>query len=241
VIAGTSPTDSYRPDERKFSPRSASPVRWTGVKAAVAVVSALVLSVPLLPFLLANGDPPSTILCGANAGPIDVVLATIRDVESGGDYRAQSRGSSASGAYQFLDTRWNGYGGYTHAKDAPRGVQDAKAPEQVRAVLDGHGGDVTAVPVAWYVGHVPEPDSPEWHTIPAPEAGNRLTPRQYQAKWMDAYRRHLDSATNVVASNAPTSSLSAGGTMACPLDGYSAAGPSGPAVGPSAFPFARAP
>jgi murein DD-endopeptidase MepM/ murein hydrolase activator NlpD len=207
------------------------------VKAAVAVVSALVLSVPLLPVLLANGDPPPTVLCGVGAGPIEVVLATIRDIESGADYRAQSRGSSASGAYQFLDTTWNGYGGYTHAKDAPPAVQDAKAAEQVRAILDGHGGDVTAVPVAWYLGHVPEPGSPEWDTIPAPEAGNRLTPRQYQAKWMDAYQRNLDGATGVVASNAPTSSGSAGGTMACSLDGYSAAGPSGPAVGVWAFPL----
>jgi hypothetical protein len=48
--------------------------------------------------------------------------------------------------------------------------------------------------VSWYIGHVPDPGSSEWDTIPAPDAGNRLTPRHYQAKWMAAYQQHLDAA-----------------------------------------------
>ena len=110
------------------------------------------------------------------AGPIEVVLATIRQLESGGDYRAQARGSSASGAYQFLDSTWDGYGGYTHARDAPPAVQDAKAADLARSILDRHGGDVTAVPVVWYIGHVPDPGSSEWDTVPAPDAGNTAHP-----------------------------------------------------------------
>lgn len=51
------------------------------------------------------------------------------------DYSAQNPSSTASGAWQFLDSTWNGYGGYTHASSAPRSVQDAKA----RSYIDANG------------------------------------------------------------------------------------------------------
>src|SRR5688500_2678535 len=116
------------------------------MKAVVAVAGALLLGVALLPAVLASGDPPQAAVCGVPAWPIAVVLATIRQVESGGDYHAQARGSSASGAYAFLDSSWGGFGGYTHARHAPPAVQDAKAADLARGILDRHGGDVTAVP-----------------------------------------------------------------------------------------------
>ena len=147
------------------------------MKSAIALTSSLLLGIVVLPVLLAGGDPPPMTICGQHAGSTDTVLATIRTLESGGNYRAQAAGSTASGAYQFLDNSWAGYGGYTHAKDAPPEVQDAKAAENVTRILNDHGGDVTTVPVVWCIGNVPGPTSAEWDTVPYPGAGNRLAPR----------------------------------------------------------------
>jgi hypothetical protein len=52
------------------------------------------------------------------------VLERIKRCESGGRYTAQNPRSTASGAYQFLDSSWNGRGGYLHARDAPPEMQE---------------------------------------------------------------------------------------------------------------------
>ena len=89
---------------------------------------------------------------------LGAILATIRTLESGGDYAAESSSSTASGAYQFVDSTWGGYGGYARAKDAPPSVQDAAALELANRILAANNGDVSAVPVSWYLGHVPVGD-----------------------------------------------------------------------------------
>lgn len=62
--------------------------------------------------------------CGGGLPPCCVM-----NRESGGNIRAQNPSSSASGKWQFLDSTWNGYGGYSSAAQAPESVQDAKARE----------------------------------------------------------------------------------------------------------------
>jgi hypothetical protein len=123
---------------------------------------------------------------------LDAVLATIRTLESGGDYTAESSSSTASGAYQFVDTTWGGYGGYARAKDAPPPVQDAAAVDLVNRILTENNGDVSTVPVSWYLGHVPVGD--EWDTVPA-APGNVLTPREYQARGLQIYSKDVMSPT----------------------------------------------
>lgn len=59
-------------------------------------------------------------------------LAAIKFCESSNNYQAQNPSSTASDAYQFLDTTWQGLSaakGYSKAKYAPASVQDAAALE----------------------------------------------------------------------------------------------------------------
>ena len=182
----------------------------------LAVASATLMA---LPVLFGGGDTP-TPGCVGTAG-VPALLATIRTIESGGDYTIRNTGSSASGAYQFLDSTWNGYGGYPRAWLAPGAVQDAKAAENVTGILDGHGNDVSAVPVVWYIGYVPAAGSAEWDTVPYPSAGNVLTPREYQTRWLTEYAHPtgapLDGATGCATPG--------GGSIQANADGYAIPGP----------------
>lgn len=158
------------------------------MKLLAAVLTATVLGLLGLPIVLTGGDTPPPTSC-ATAGDIGPILATIRTIESGGDYNARSRGSTASGAYQFLDTTWNNYDGYRSAWLAPPAVQDAKATVHVNGILTGNGGRLDAVPVVWYIGHVPADGLAEWDAVPYPDAGNTITPRQYQHRWLTTHQR----------------------------------------------------
>jgi murein DD-endopeptidase MepM/ murein hydrolase activator NlpD len=160
------------------------------VKLLAAPALAVVVGLLSFPVLFATGDTPR--LACAPSGEIDAILATIRTLESGADYTARASGSSASGAYQFTDATWAGWGGYTTAWQAPPYVQDQKAIAQVQAILDANDGDVSAIGVVWFLGHLPPDGSPEWDTVPNPGGGNTLTPRQYQQRWMTDYETQLE-------------------------------------------------
>jgi hypothetical protein len=128
---------------------------------------------------------------GTGVGGVNGILATIRQRESGGNYGAQAPGSSASGAYQFIDSTWQsltkkyGIGGdFTSAKLAPKEIQDAIAGKYVQDILKQSGGDVSKVPLAWYTGNVQGKISNS-----ALAANNGLTPETYQSGWMSDYSK----------------------------------------------------
>ena len=109
-------------------------------------------------------------------------------MESGGDYSVSVTTSTASGAYGFLDSSWGGFGGYAGRRTPRRRCRTPRRPSSPPSILARNGGDVSTIPVSWYIGHVPV--GAEWDTVP-PYAGNRLTPREYQDRWMQRYAQFL--------------------------------------------------
>lgn len=74
--------------------------------------------------------PPVTqIVARGPQGSFGQALAQLRQCEAGGRYDAVSSSGTYSGAYQYDDRTWNGYGGYRRAGDAPPAIQDQKATE----------------------------------------------------------------------------------------------------------------
>jgi Tfp pilus assembly protein PilP len=119
------------------------------------------------------------------------ILDTIKKRESGGDYQVQAKGSTASGAYQFIDSTWRGlskkYGigvEFARAADAPANIQDSVAAKYVDEILKQAGGDVTKVPLAWYTGNIQGKISDK-----AMAVNGGLKPEDYQRKWMDDYSK----------------------------------------------------
>jgi len=126
--------------------------------------------------------------------PADVqkILAAIRTTESSGNYGENSykKGSSASGAYQFLDSTWKekakiaGVGTeYPRAFMAPPEIQDAVAARYVQDILKMPevNGDVSKVPLVWFTGNARGEISSKAQSV------NAVTPAQHQAKFMNAY------------------------------------------------------
>jgi len=76
-------------------------------------------------------------------------------------------------------------------------VQDRFAYEAFTAILKANGGNVSAIPIAWYYPKALS-NPALLDTIPAPGAGNTLTIRAYQKIWMATFHRLLAHGAPVV-------------------------------------------
>lgn len=120
----------------------------------------------------------------------DKILQTIRTKESSNNYKEQSKSSSASGAYQFIDSTWKNLTKkynigteYDRAVMAPPNIQDAVASRYVADILKEAGGDVTKVPLAWYTGNIRGDIS-----AANVAANSGQTAKAYQDKWLSIYQ-----------------------------------------------------
>lgn len=154
--------------------------------AAVGVALLTVLSIPFMAIPGGNPDQPA----GSACGNIEVILETIRNLESSDDYQAQSPNSTASGAYQFIDSVWRNLAGpllaarYPTAATAPADLQDRVAAGYVTDILDNHDNQVAVVPIIWYLPAALDNDT----LMDQVPAGNVYTPRQYQRRWLETYQ-----------------------------------------------------
>lgn len=102
---------------------------------------------------LGPGIRPSNISPTSNTS-LDRFMAALRNVESSGNYKAvgvPTPWGTAKGAYQYLDSTWDGYGGYASADLAPPEVQDEKARMDMQRIYD-ENGSWDAVSATWYSG-----------------------------------------------------------------------------------------
>jgi hypothetical protein len=64
---------------------------------------------------------------------VEIIMYSIKQVESHGRYNAKSKWSSACGAYQYMPLTWDNYDGFKTACLAPEWVQDARMRHEVIA------------------------------------------------------------------------------------------------------------
>lgn len=126
---------------------------------------------------------------------IDAFMAAIRQIESGGNYTVLGPPTPygrASGAYQFLDSTWGGYGGFTRAADAPPAMQDERA-RQLMTQYFNQFGSWDLVAIAWHAG----PGSAER------VASGQVTPDQFHDGYAST-QTYLERASGVFRSNGGT-------------------------------------
>lgn len=150
-------------------------------------------------------------------GLVNKILATIRSVESGNNYTAQASGSSASGAYQIIDSTWvawsaaAGHPSFGHAKDAKPAVQDAVAGSRVKRILSQYDNRLSSVPITWYLPSALT-NASKMDQVPA---GNTMTPRDYATHWLSVYQATGlstggDAATGLSTGDIPGADMAVG-------------------------------
>jgi len=191
-----------------------------------AVAGSTVLAAAMLPLLMVPGAGGPDVAGGPyGCGQVGVILDTIRTVETGGNYQTRIPTATASGAYAFVDSAWRHYAPlagvdvtrFPSAWMADPADQDATATVYVNEILAAHTNQVDVIPVAWYLpSALTNPALID--QVPYPEAGNRLTIRQYQLRWMGVYQHKLaaDPAGAAGSTSACSSSITADGRWALP-------------------------
>jgi hypothetical protein len=150
-------------------------------------------------------QPDASAVTPPVTGTTAQILSTIRIRESGGNYQAQARGSTASGAYQFIDGTWrsvtrkfNVGTEYQRAVEAPPAVQDAVAAAYVNDILRANNNRVEVVPLVWYTGNA------QGRMSEAALAANRgLTAETYQRNWMAAFAAQGGTVGQTQVAQAP--------------------------------------
>lgn len=85
---------------------------------------------------------------------VKMLTKIIKQKESTDNYQAinkERKGNTASGAYQYTDATWNGYGGYPKAALAPPAVQDRRFQEDISHRLQEYDGDPYKAIAAHYL------------------------------------------------------------------------------------------
>ncbi len=169
------------------------------LKPAVLTVLLLAGTILAIPVVIGGNGSSSAAGCDQLA----VILATIRTIESGGNYSAAPNQGGASGAYQYIDSTWNNYQGYPAAYPAPAEIQDARAASDVQTILATYR-DVVYIPIIWYWPRAAH-DPSQLDVVPMSGAGNTLTVRQYQQPWLATYQTvRVGSPAGTCADGLPT-------------------------------------
>jgi hypothetical protein len=159
------------------------------------------------------------------------ILATIRYMESRGIYTLPPNKGNASGAYQFIGSTWAANGGFEHAYLAPPEVQDTRAAEDVVRFLARWNNDVSMIPVMWYYP-IAATDPALMDIVPVPSAGNVLTVREYQTRWLGVFSTISGQPVQpLLFDTAPTPEL--GGPPIVPERGDDQPSISFPVLGPA--------
>lgn len=161
-------------------------------------------AVPLTPGQSAVGGPSAAPVAPVT-GTTAQILATIRARESGGNYQAQSRASTASGAYQFINSTWRSVTRkfnigteFERAADAPPAIQDAVAAAYVDDILRANNNRVEVVPLVWYTGNA------QGRMSDAALAANRgLTAEMYQRNWLNTFAAQGGQVPQTQVAQAP--------------------------------------
>ncbi len=164
-------------------------------------------------------------------------LWALRQIESGGNYQEgnpKNNGhvtSTATGAYQYLDSTWNNYGGYPHAYLAPPSVQDRREIEDTMKIWHKYGNWQQVIAYHIYPAWAGDP-SQHWGECPGGCDANPLSLWDY----VDRGINKMWDASKMAPATATTASYEygsrSGGLMGPGLfaDGCQVANPS-PGIG----------